>query len=255
MHSLDSIVGGILSQLSSAQSYSDAATVTAGHKYARHQHLKFFDVPQISIFEADIDLRFAFASDNKKHVISSFNQHNKDDFICLLKTQLNELIDDKTFVELFRIGGVDPAKWSEDVDSLAAMVYHDIDGEVDIDLNQLSFSIIVLLKSRLISMFSHNTNVLAKIKQLLHFQQSKSGSDAQNKWLDELNDKIRNLLCSVLKINALDSDLSIIVSAEELSHIPDSSISKITFKTALTKKHWVHEEKEEGIKISHLAEK
>ena len=193
MHSLDSIVGGILTQLSEAQSYSDVATLRTGHKYAEHQHLKFFDVPQISIFEADIDLRFAFAADDKKSMIVSFDEMQKDNFIKQLTNLLNELINEKCFINVFKLGKVSHERWNEAVNSIVEQVYNDIDQETKVDTKELILSIIILLKTKLITIFEHHNVALLKIKNLLTFYSTSSDLELETKWLDDLKIQLKAL--------------------------------------------------------------
>lgn len=253
MHSLSSIVGGVLSQLTEAQACSDAATLMAGYKYAEHEHLKFFDIPQISILEADVELKFAFASDDKKSIKANFNSDQSMGFIDKLNTTLKQLAQEREFIKLFDLGSVEEDKWEKIVNTMLVQVRLEIANNVEIEVNQLVRSILLMLKSKLVTAFAEHHQVLDKVRKILHFAQNKTDSSEAAKWLDDFRLRLRRLIVLALGLNALDSELSVLVTSEDLMKLPPNSVSKITFKTGLARKQWIGQV-ENGVNNRRLTE-
>ncbi|MCP4114269.1 MAG: hypothetical protein GY737_02495 [Desulfobacteraceae bacterium] len=252
MITLKKLIGSLMHELSEARTMSDISTNNIAKKYERHEVLRHFPIPRMTIADLDINLKFALdLSSNriveaKKRLLDGINDYVKSipkaDFAKDVFNSNKDLI----------------AKWNDNLPSLMKEI-EQVFPDNAVDSEKLSLVLTSIIESYFLRLFFHLSSPGFFEKILKKYDDAKQ--DKEKLYLSNFRKAIAAKLEEIIantceRPEDAEADdlpsMNILVEAKELETIPIEKINSINIRISSADRQLVKlgEEGEEKTMLS-----
>jgi phenylpyruvate tautomerase PptA (4-oxalocrotonate tautomerase family) len=252
---LGEVIGSLLSDVTRGQCFANVETLYTANRYLEHEQLKHFPIPYVSMMDIEVELKFAIVKGNL------IDPNKKEELVGKITNILIGLQKSNIFQELINNNPEINKEWTNLVlsklgpDRLEKIIRENIKTDVNclspIISSLCELAIVDIVDAKLLQ----DENKKAKKDLLSSLSDSvkevltspKSQANAKNnrrlelyqEITDSLKEEIRKVISEVSGIT-LKEGLPVLVTAEELSKVPEESINKVAIKSSLSRKVWVN---------------